>query len=83
MLHITPWERSILQLLADGASTAELAARAGLAERDLNITLAALFARLGAATMKDAIGAALRRGLLSDSWSAPIPAGQGLDASRP
>ena len=64
MLQITPWEQSALQLLATGASTAEVAINLGLPECELENRLAALFHRMGAATRIDAVSAAWRRGLI-------------------
>jgi DNA-binding NarL/FixJ family response regulator len=75
VLQITPWERSVLQLLATGASTAEVAIGLGLPECELQNRLAALFHRMGAASRTDAVTAASRRGLI------PIAPARG--ASRP
>ena len=72
MLHITPWERSALQSLASGLSTAELAITLGMPERDVEQRLAALYSRMGAASSNDAVAAAARRGL--------IPIARGRDA---
>ena len=65
VLRITPWERSVLQLLADGKAISELAGRFRLSEREVESHLTTLFARLGVSTRGEAIAAALRRGLLS------------------
>ena len=75
MLQITPWERSVLQLLATGASMAEVAIGLGLPECELQNRLAALFHRMGAASRIDAVAVAWRRGL--------IPAAPAHGASRP
>lgn len=72
VLHITPWERSALQLLATGMTTAQLAIVVGLSECDIQDRLTALFGRMGAATQTDALTLALRRGL--------IPTAPGHDA---
>jgi DNA-binding NarL/FixJ family response regulator len=64
LLHITPGERSALQLLADGKPANEIAYDLGVSERAVNAQLSALFARMGAATRHDAIAVALRRGLI-------------------
>ena len=72
VLQITPWERSALQSLAGGASTAELAIHFGLPELELQQKLTALFRRMGASSRHDAVTAAWRRGL--------IPAAPGHDA---
>ena len=64
MLHITPWERDALQLLADGKPPNELAAHLGVCPTELESGLARLFAAMGAATPTEAIAVALKRGLL-------------------
>ena len=65
MLHITPWERSALELLATGTDTSEMASRLGMPEPEIQVRLRTLFARMGAASPADAIAAAVRRGLLA------------------
>ena len=73
MLHITPWERSALESLAAGKSTAQLALALDSSERDVEQRLTALYARMGATSRTEAIVAASRRGL--------IPVVPGRDAS--
>ena len=65
MLQMTPWERSALQLLADGKTLDELAQSLRSSERDIKIQLTVLFARMGASNTKEAIADAIRRGLLT------------------
>lgn len=65
MLHITPWERSALELLASGANARDMAWRLGIPEPEMHLRLNILFARMGASTAADAVAAALRRGLLA------------------
>ena len=65
MLHMTPWERSALQLLADGKTTNEVAHQLRSNTREVEMHLETLFARMGAANRGEAIAAAIRRGLLS------------------
>ncbi len=72
VLHITPWERSALESLANGRSTAELASTLQLSELEVEQRLAALFTRMGASCGTEAVTVALRRGL--------IPAAPALDA---
>jgi DNA-binding NarL/FixJ family response regulator len=72
VLHITPWERSALERLANGQSAAELACALQLPELEIEQRLAALFSRMGASCDAEAVSAALRRGL--------IPAVPGRDA---
>ena len=65
MLHITPWERSALELLANGTNARDMAGRLGIPETEIHPRLSTLFARMGASTPADAVAAALRRGLLA------------------
>ena len=64
MLHITPWERSALELLASGATTTDLARGLGVTEPEMEVRLTTLFARMGAVSRADAVATASRRGLL-------------------
>jgi len=65
VLHITPWERSALELLAAGTNTADIASHLGIPEPEIRRLLSSLFARMGATTPADAIAVAFRRGLLA------------------
>ena len=65
MLHITPWERGVLEQLAAGAATTEIARQLGLNDREIESSLATLFARMGVTSRAEAIVAAARRGLLT------------------
>jgi DNA-binding NarL/FixJ family response regulator len=81
VLHITPWERSALELLATGITTAGIASRLGIGEPEIERRLSSLFARMGASGPVEAVAAASRRGLLL-----PPDASRGVrdrDASRP
>ena len=62
----------MLQSLSEGRTPAELAVTFGIAESELQRRLSILFSRMGAASPRDAIAAACRRGL--------IPAAPGLGA---
>ena len=64
MLHITPWERTALELLANGTDEHDMAGRFGIPETEMRVRLSTLFARMGASTPADAVAAALRRGLV-------------------
>ena len=64
MLHITPWERNALELLADGKGEREIAMHLRVAESDIAFHLTRLFAVLGAASRTEAVAIALKRGLL-------------------
>ena len=65
MLHITPVERAVLQLLADGKATTDIAGRLGISEGAIEALLTLLFERMGAASRLEAVAVALRRGLLN------------------
>jgi DNA-binding CsgD family transcriptional regulator len=62
--HITPREREVLVLLADGLSSPEIAASLGIARSTARTHLEHLRARLGAATQAGLVAKALRLGLL-------------------
>jgi len=64
-LHITPAERAALELLATGQAGHEIAGHLGTTEGDLEASLSALFAKLGVTGRREAVIAALRRGLLT------------------
>jgi len=64
VLHITPWERGVLEQLASGVATSELARQLGVNDREIESSLAVLFARMGVASRAEAIAAAARRGLV-------------------
>lgn len=63
-LQITPSERDALELLANGTTTDEIARCLGVTVSDVEARLAALFAKMGTATRRDAVAAAFRRGLV-------------------
>ena len=65
VLRITPWERSALQLLADGKAVAELARDLRVSQSEIEGRLITLFTTIGAADRTEAIAVALRRGLLT------------------
>lgn len=65
MLQITPWERSALELLANGTNPRDIAWCLGIPESEIHLRLNTLFARMGASSSADAVAAALRRGLLA------------------
>ena len=62
MLHITPREKLLLQLLADGKTSPELARCLEIA--DVDSALAELFATIGATSQAHAVAIAEKRGLL-------------------
>jgi DNA-binding NarL/FixJ family response regulator len=64
VLHITPSERGVLEELARGTDTVDIARRLGISEADVESCLASLVSRLGVASRTEAVNAAARRGLL-------------------
>lgn len=79
LLHITPWERTALQLLALGTTAGALADRSGTGEDEVNAQLATLFAKMGAANRAEAVAAAYRRGLLHpgiETYDSSVVAGE-------
>jgi DNA-binding NarL/FixJ family response regulator len=65
VLHITPWERNVLEQLAAGSATTEIARQLGVNDGEIESSLAVLFARMGVANRAEAIASAARRGLLA------------------
>jgi DNA-binding CsgD family transcriptional regulator len=64
VLHITPWERAALAMLARDVPRSELASRLGGSEPEIEQHLTTLFTRMGAASAAEAVAVAARRGLL-------------------
>jgi DNA-binding NarL/FixJ family response regulator len=65
MLHMTPWERGMLEQLARGVATKDIARRYDMDELDVESCLRVLFARMGVTTETEAVAAAARRGLVA------------------
>jgi len=65
VLQITPSERALLESLAKGGALADIARRFGTNEHQIDVSLQALFARLGVKTRAEAVASALRRGLFA------------------
>src|SRR5262249_40147155 len=72
VLLITPWERQVLQLLADGRTINDAAAGLGMSTVDIETQLTRLFATLGAGSQAEAIAAAHKRGLLTCAPLVPM-----------
>ena len=81
MLHITPWERSALELLANGTTTTGMASRLNLSEPEIELRLHELFTRMGASSASDAVVAASRRGLLPGPIAIRAVPGRGASRS--
>ncbi len=62
---LTPREREVLALLADGLSNKEIAQRLAVAERTAKFHVESILAKLGAANRADAVMRAARSGLLA------------------
>jgi DNA-binding NarL/FixJ family response regulator len=63
-IHLTKRQLEVLRLLADGRSTAEIAAELGLSQTTVRNYVAALLAALGAHSRLQAVVAARKAGLL-------------------
>lgn len=61
---LTPREREILRLLAEGLANREIAALLGLSDHTVKFHLRAVFTKLGAHSRTEAVSVAVRRGLL-------------------
>ncbi len=61
---LTPREREILRLLAEGLANREIAAQLGLSDHTVKFHLRAVFTKLGAHSRTEAVSLAVRRGLL-------------------
>jgi DNA-binding NarL/FixJ family response regulator len=62
--HLTPRERDILPLIADGQSGKQIARALGISERTVKFHTASLLRKLGADNRAQAVALALQRGLL-------------------
>jgi DNA-binding NarL/FixJ family response regulator len=65
VLQITPVERAVLQLLADGNANMDIANRLRVSVETIDAMLTTLLERMGAASQVEAVADAQRRGLLS------------------
>lgn len=61
---LTPREREVLEMLAEGLSNKEIAWRMNISEHTVKFHLASVFAKLDVSTRTEAVMQALRRGLL-------------------
>jgi DNA-binding NarL/FixJ family response regulator len=61
---LTPRERDVLVLLADGAGNREIASHLDISEHTVKFHLSAIYGKLGATTRTDAVRKALRSGLI-------------------
>ncbi|MFL6279887.1 MAG: response regulator transcription factor [Vicinamibacterales bacterium] len=62
---LTPRERQVLELVADGLPNKAVAATLGVSDETVKFHLASVFGKLGASNRTDAVRRALKRGLLT------------------
>src|SRR5262245_34565905 len=62
---LTPREREVLELLAEGLSNKAVAARLGISDQTVKFHVASISSKLGAANRTDAVRRAVRRGLIT------------------
>jgi len=62
---LTPREREVLQLLAEGLHNRAIAKALGISDHTVKFHLSSIFGKLGAATRTEAVRAGLRRGLVT------------------
>ncbi|HEY8477800.1 MAG TPA: response regulator transcription factor [Chloroflexota bacterium] len=61
---LTPREREVLQLMADGLPNKAIARRLGISEHTVKFHIGSILAKLGAASRTEAVAVAARQGLL-------------------
>lgn len=61
---LTPRERQVLELVADGLPNRAIADRLGVSDETIKFHLASIFGKLGAVNRTDAVRRALRHGLV-------------------
>ena len=62
---LTPRERQVLSMLADGLGNKTIAARLGISDHTVKAHVAAVFDKLGVSTRAEAAALGLRRGLIA------------------
>jgi two-component system, NarL family, nitrate/nitrite response regulator NarL len=63
--ELTPRERDVLALVAEGLSNKTIGATLGISDQTVKFHVAAIIAKLGASNRTDAVRRALRRGLVA------------------
>jgi two-component system, NarL family, response regulator YdfI len=61
---LTARERDVLQMLSQGVSNKEIAARLKISEHTVKFHIASIFGKLGASSRTEAVSIAMRRGLI-------------------
>ena len=62
--HLTPRERSVLELIVEGRRNLEIAAALEISERTVKFHVTGLFAKLGVSSRTQLVSLALTKGLL-------------------
>jgi DNA-binding NarL/FixJ family response regulator len=61
---LTPREKQVVELLAEGLPNKAIAARLGISDQTVKFHLASIAGKLGAANRTDTVRRAVRRGLI-------------------
>jgi DNA-binding NarL/FixJ family response regulator len=62
---LTPRERQVVELMAEGLTNKAIAARLGISDQTVKFHVASISGKLGAANRTDAVRRAVRRGLIT------------------
>ena len=62
---LTPREKQVLELVADGLPNKEIAARLGIGSETVKFHLGSVLGKLGASNRTDAVRLAIKRGLIT------------------
>jgi DNA-binding CsgD family transcriptional regulator len=76
---LTPREREVLNVLAEGRTDRDIAARLFISERTVHVHVRRILAKLGVASRTEAAGVAIRKGLVPVDTPPAAPGRRGRD----